>query len=55
MRAEIQAIGLGIDESGQTWFYTRDYCYVPALSDRLLWDGSGEDPNTMCNYLRESC
>ena len=58
MRSEIRAINVSIDESGQTWFRVfgnNEYCYVPALSDKLLWDGERQDPNVMCNYLRESC
>ena len=55
MRARIEATGVGIDNNGQTWFSTRDNCFIPALNEQLRWDDSGEDPNAMCNYLKESC
>lgn len=54
-RARIEATGIGIDNNGQTWFSTRDKCFIPALNNHISWDDIGEDPNTMCNYLKEPC
>ena len=55
MKARIEATGVKIDNNGQTWFSTRDNCFIPALNDQLRWDDRGEDPNAMCNFLKEPC
>lgn len=53
--AEIKVASVALDDRAQTWFRINcGSCYIPA-SDQLLWAGKYEDPNTMCDYLRQTC
>lgn len=46
---------IGLDSTNQTWGRTQFGCDIIAEPLYLKWAGTGEDPNTMCHYMKEGC
>lgn len=46
---------VGFDNRGQSWLRTDRGCYVVGDPAYLQWRGFGEDPNTMCDYIKDEC
>jgi len=51
----IDSVGVGFDFGGQSWLQLNNGCFVVGDPNYLQWRGAGEDPNTMCHYMKENC
>lgn len=51
----VETFRVQFDDDNQSWLYTENGCFVMASRRFLEWDGSGEDPSTMCNPYGFGC